>query len=183
VLVLVALLALASACGAPDPTRQTSPTTGSTDTRPSPATTQPSDPTKAVLAAYQRVWQLWLQDNNPPNPDDPRLAEVEADGQLTGARMSIERNKDLGHALRLPPHSVYRHVATVAFDLTKRSARVTDCALDDGVVVQVSTGAVINGDVQTQLIVSTMDLIDGYWKVTSSKFVKTWPGETSCGTR
>jgi len=178
--VLATLLAVALAgCGRSGGPERDPGTTGTPTTRLAASTSAPADPAKAVLAAYLRFWQLWLEDNDPPNPDDPRLAVVETGDQLTGTRSAIRNNLRNGLVIKLPAHSVSRDDATV--ELTAPDmAVVTDCSIDDSMEVVVKTGQVINGTVQTILIKSDMALVGGAWKVSYSRFVHTWEGQVAC---
>jgi hypothetical protein len=177
-IVVLTVAAFASACAGhstPQARADSTPTKPTSTT----ATTTP-DPKAAVLVAYQRFWQVWLAANNPPNPNDPRLAEVDTGAQLAGARASIRNHQLRGEIIRLPHPSRYRHRATVSLLGSRQGAAVIDCALDDAVVLVPATGRVVDARVETQLISADMVLLAGRWKVSALRFVKTWPGATTC---
>jgi hypothetical protein len=177
VLTITALAAaVASACA--EPTRSsTAPAT-----RPAPATSRPAppDPTRSVLAAYQEFWRVWLEANDPPDPNDPDLAKVDTGPQLAGARATIARHRARGEVVRLPPHSAYAHHARVALFASGTRATVIDCAIDDSMLVVAATRQVLDDSIQTQLIDADLVLEAGRWKVASTRFVKTWTGGTRC---
>ncbi len=178
-LVLAALLVVTTACGTSDPARQASPTTGPGDTHASPATTQPDDSTRAVLAAYQLFWRIWLAANNPPNPNFPGLAQVAVNPELATARASIESKQNAGDFSRLPAKSRYRHDAAVR-SLQLESAIVDDCAVDDIEVVHALDDSVVNNAVETQQIVGYLFRVDGTWRVSNIDIAKRWSGASKC---
>jgi hypothetical protein len=174
-IVVLTVAALASACAG-----HTSPEAGPPTTSTARATTTTApDPKAAVLAAYQRFWDVWLAANNPPNPNDPRLAEVDAGAQLAGARQSIRRHQDLHQRVVLPKPTRYVHNAAVTLLNPGATATVIDCAIDDSMLVS-SSGRVLDASVQTQLIDADMVREGGRWKVSYTRFVKKWAGVGSC---
>jgi hypothetical protein len=178
-IVVLTVAAFASACAGhstPQARADSTPTKPTSTT----ATTTP-DPKAAVLVAYQRFWQVWLAANNPPNPNDPRLAEVDTGAQLAGARASIRIHQLRGEKVVLPHPSRYAHPATVTVLGHGTAASVFDCSVDDSQLVLSATGRVIDASVQTQLIDADMVIQQGRWKVAATRFERTWPGVTKCG--
>ncbi len=96
--------AVASACAGQSRTSRLAPATSFT----APASTAAPDPTSEVLAAYQEFWRVWLEANDPPNPDDPNLEKVRY--RCTTRRRSMsDRSATRGdEAIRLPcqPRSI-----------------------------------------------------------------------------
>jgi hypothetical protein len=178
--IVVALAVTATACAgrahdrtAPDPT------TGTT----SAPTTRAPDPTAAVLAAYQEFWRVWLEANDPPNPNDPNLEKVDTGAQLTHDRAAITRHLTSGEVIRLPAKSKYVHRAAATLLRRAENAVVLDCAIDDAIVSVAETGRVVDASVQTQLISADMVLEGGRWKVVDTRFVHVWPGVVPCGSK
>ena len=59
-----------------------------------------------MLAAYQEFWQVWLQANNPPNPDYPDLPKVATGPELTTGSGRIAKKVAEGTYTRLPDGSI-----------------------------------------------------------------------------
>ncbi len=140
----------------------------------------PPDPTRAVLAAYQEFWRVWLEANDPPDPNDPDLARVSTGGQLALSRREIERNRSSDVVFRLASPSRADH-KPVMLEMTASTATIRDCSLDDGVVVDRTTGKVLNADVVTYLWKVTLIRQGGRWKVEDNTRVGKWQGESDCG--
>jgi hypothetical protein len=175
-IVVLTVAALASAC-AGHTTHQADEATTST-TRATTTTTP--DPKTAVLAAYQRFWQVWLEANNPPNPNDPRLAEVDTGAQLSLDRAAIRKNLADGIAFRkASPSRADHRIAMIS--LSANRALLQDCSLDDGIVIDRSSGSVVNADVLTYLWKVTLVKKGGQWKVEDNTKVRKWPGANDCG--
>jgi hypothetical protein len=182
-IILTATASLASACAGGDDSRATRGPARTTKPSAAPttlATTGGSDPATAALAAYQRFWKVWVAANDPPNPDDPEIADVETGHQLTGTIQAIQDKRALGEVVRLPPHSRYRHNATVQIASNGTVAAVSDCAVDDSILSNAATGQIIDNQIETQMIAATMTLTPQGWKVLDTRYLKTWPGVVSC---
>jgi hypothetical protein len=157
------------------------PTVGSA-TSITAASTTTEDPKAAVLAAYQRFWQVWQEVNDPPNPNDPRLAEVDTGAQLVRDRAQISGNLTAGVAFKKASPSRANH-RTVVITATPARVVVEDCSLDDGVVVNRASGAVVNADVVTYLWRVTLVSRGGLWKVEDNTRLGKWRGSNDCGWR
>ena len=155
------------------------PATSATTTSTAAPTTSRPDPTAAVLAAYQRFWQVWLEANDPPDPNDPALAEVASGPQLALEKAQIARNLQGGVAFVPARPSHAQHRPSVV-DLSAHRATVVDCALDDGVVVARATNTVLNADVVTYLWRATLTNKGGRWKVTDNTREGKWSGASDC---
>jgi len=179
---MTAVLASASVASACTDTTRSGRAPGTTTHAPATSGTAStaSDDRAAVLAAYQRFWQVWLRANDPPNPSDPAIAEVETGAQLAGTLLAIERDRDRGERIRLPAKSQYHHTASATIDRSGMQAMVSDCAVDDSIVIQSSTGRVVDNSIETQRITATMIRIGRWWKVSSSQIVRSWPGISAC---
>jgi hypothetical protein len=175
---LTVLLA-APSCGSSTETTDPPPTDAPAETTPSPPDTTTAQPEQAVLAAYERFWTTYLAATDPPDPNAPSLNEIATGLQLETTRQSLEKKQADNTATRKPPGSKYRHDAVViSFD--QNSAVIRDCQIDDLLVVDLSTGTVINSDIDTILLTGYLARVDGVWKVSDIQEVKRTSGEHSC---
>jgi hypothetical protein len=179
--VVLTVAASAFACAGHTTTRSMGPTVGSA-TSITAASTTTEDPKAAVLAAYQRFWQVWRQVNDPPNPSDVRLAKVATNGELELLRNQVTANKAKGYAFRSAQPSHARH-RVIQLIVEGAKGTIEDCALDDGVVIERTTGRVINADVVTYLWRVQLLNQGGQWKVADNTRVNKWRGASDCGLR
>jgi hypothetical protein len=143
------------------------------------STTRPADPTSAVLAAYQQFWRVWLEANDPPNPNDPNLEKVAADGELETIRSAIADKVIHGTLTTLPNGSRYHHQAIVTA-LVGPQATVRDCHIDDSQIVRAADKQVVNGDVVTELLTSHLERSQSQWRVVSVREEREWKGVRRC---
>jgi hypothetical protein len=168
---------VASACAA-SRTPAAAPSSSTTTTTRSTTTT--TDATSAVLAAYQQFWRVWLEANDPPNPNDPNLEKVATGSQLRLERQQIARNRDQGVRFKKAKPSRADHRLAV-LRLSRSDAVVQDCSLDDGVVRDATTGRVVNANVVTYLWNARLKQEGGRWKVDVNTRLGMWPGVSDCG--
>src|SRR5262249_28771014 len=137
-------------------------------------------PQQAVVAAYQEFWRVWLEANNPPNPDYPKLTEVDTGAQLTLARTAIEKHRNQGVVYRSasPSHADHQLLSLV---VTGPAATLPDCSVDDTVVLDRSSGRVVNDDVVTHLWRVSLVLEGGQWKVQDNTETDRFNGISDCG--
>jgi hypothetical protein len=163
-------------------TASTSPATATSDApTPESTTTTTAAPTEeeAILAAYHGYWDTWLAANDPPNPDHPDLERYYTGPALERAKSAVSDNRLIRQVIRLPEESVSRHEARlVALDSDR--ATVSDCSVDDAIVVDEPSGRVLNDQVVTELLSASIARIDGTWKVASVRRVGEWTGDTAC---
>lgn len=152
-----------------------------TSTSESTPATDPGDAEAAVvLDRYLQFWEARFEANTEPvNPDDPRLAELAAEAQLTNVTDETKRRSADGLALRRPDNSVTERRPTVVA-INGDEATIQDCAVNDDVVYRVATGEVVDDSVVTRSVSATMRRIGGEWKVVSSREVQKWEGVAGC---
>jgi hypothetical protein len=148
-------------------------------------TSEPSSPPttltdeQAVLAAYQGYWDTWLVANDPPNPDHPDLGRYATGAALAKVRESIANHRSVGQVLRLPVNSISEHRSRVVA-LDGRTAVLSDCSIDDGLVLAYGSGTVLNDAVGTWLIRATLEWSGGAWLVKEVAVEGTWEGVAGC---
>ena len=186
---VVTLAALASACGStnhgarstavtePGPTTESS--TGSTESSGSPSIAP--DDNAAVLAALDRYWVVWLAANNPTNPDDPKLPSVLSGEALSQTQDNMRSRLALGQVIEMAPDPKFRHFVEGASTTNIGVILVTECVVDDTLLVEVASHRIVNDAIATYELVKTISA-DGQGILTISKSVRQsrWDGVAGC---
>jgi hypothetical protein len=140
---------------------------------------QPSAEQDAILAAYKGYWDTWLAANDPPNPDHPDLERYATGSAYSRAVEATRKHRDLGQRFRLPEGARYSHnPIDVLVDGDR--AEVRDCSVDDGLIVDSSTGAVLNDAVNTRLIKAELVREGDQWKLHDAAVISEWEGVSGC---
>jgi hypothetical protein len=206
-LLAATLVVAAGACTSDDPppqagttsTARPSSTTSTTSTAPpstggSVTTSTPTDPPssttdtsvpaepahQAIIDAYLAYWDARLAANTgTPNPQDPALAAHATGPQLDAVVAETQKNLDEGIAFQVAANPAnFRRVTVVS--VNGDEAEVQECLVDDFVIVDRNTGSVINDTVASQSVIGTLQLVDGAWRVSSSRLVQRWEGVAGC---
>ncbi|HEY5155892.1 MAG TPA: hypothetical protein VIJ47_14220, partial [Acidimicrobiales bacterium] len=130
--------------------------------------------------AYRKFWDVWMEANDPPNPEYASLAEVATKGQLELARSKITSHREDHLLYRDRPMSVRAHRINV---VSKSPDQIVlrDCNLDDGLVLDSRTLEVTNDAVSTHLWDATMTKEGGTWKLADNEQIQKWAGPSDCG--
>lgn len=154
---------------------------GTTSTTDSTPATEPGDPEAGVvLDRYLQFWEARFEANNDPvNPDDPRLTALAADAQLMNVTDETKRRAADGLALRRADKSLTERRPTIV-SINGDEATIQDCAVNDDVLYRVATGEVVDDSVVTRSVSATMRRIGGEWKLVSSREVQKWEGVSGC---
>ncbi len=186
VAVALVVVVLGGACGgegggaAGEVTTTTSPSPSAEPPASSTTTTtEPMTDEEAILAAVRRFWVVVLETSSPPDPATTRIAEVATGEAETTAMETIRNRHAFGQAVRLPQQSVYRHdpvIESIGVDI----AVVVDCGVDDGVLYDLATGEILNGEVQTVQWRTTLVRVDDKWLVQVNDVVDSWEGIAGC---
>lgn len=148
-------------------------------TAPEERTTEQGQAEREVLAAYQGYWDAIDAANDPPDPFHPDLQRYATGAAYESVFEAAQTNQLAGRALRLPPDSVSEHRAEVV-SIEGDTATVRDCVVDDGLVVDIESGEVLDDDVVTRLVTGTLWGVDGRWKVSHTLVEQTWEGVAGC---
>lgn len=173
----VALAAMAG-CGGGGGEAAEPPPTEPPVSEAAPTTTVPSEE-DAVLAAYQGYWDTWLAATNPPDPDHPDLARFATGVQLERDREAVSRFRQLSQIVRLPDSPAWSHEAAV-LSIDGLQAVVTDCSVDDSILVDRPTGRVLNDAVGTYTFRAVILLEEGTWRVSDVTATGQWEGIAGC---
>lgn len=153
------------------------PTTSTTSTS---TTEQVEDEEALILDRYLEFWDVRFEANSEPvDPDDPRLADLATDAQLTNVLEETQRRADQGLALRYPTNSVTERRPVVA-SIDGTEAIIQDCSINDTIVYRISDGEVIDDSTVTRSVSATMRNVDGVWKLSSTSEIQKWEGVAGC---
>lgn len=145
-----------------------------------PTTTSGEDPKAQITAAYLAFWEARFKANEDPvNPDDPTLRQFATGSQLENVVAETSKRKADGLAFRKAAQSAGRRDVTVV-EISGEVATVQECSVNDGVVYRVATAEVVDGTVVTHSVDGSMRLVDGQWKVESTRLIQKWEGIGGC---
>lgn len=193
-LVALALLVLsASACGDdddPEGATGTSALGGTVTSAPSDTSVPDPDVTadtvpdpaseeEQVLAAVQCYWDTLIAANSPPDPDHPGFDRCFTGRALETAIAVTTNRANLGQAVRDADGIVPQTVEVLTVD--DREAKVRNCLVDDGVLIDGDTGRVLNDGISTQITELSLLLgADGHWRVEYALLAEKWEGRQEC---
>lgn len=155
-------------------------TTADTTTTSTQATIAPAEEAdQAVLEAYQGYFDAILAANDPPDQFHPALRQFATGEAFQSVFEAAQGNRLAERALRLPENPRTEHRAEV-ISIEGEQATVRDCAVDDGLVVSIETGEVLNDEVTTRLVTGTLVMDEGQWKVSNTSVEQSWEGVAGC---
>jgi hypothetical protein len=174
-----------SACSSDAPPTITGP---STTTPRATTTTQGSTESTAAVASeedliksrYAAFWDARFAANEEPvDPNAPALREVATGSQLENVVAETAKRKSDGLAFRRPANSVARRSVQVV-EHGDGEATVQECSVNDGVLYRVATGEVVDDSVVTHSVEARLRIVDGVWKVESTRLLQKWQGVAGC---
>jgi hypothetical protein len=179
---LVGAVVVAGACGGDDGDDGSADTTAATTTSAPPTTlddeTQKEEAAKEAFLAYYEAF--FAAAAEPVNPQLPALQELMTGDQRRVVTRNLEDMRAKGYATRLPPNSKRHHDPRVIELQADGSVKVISCEIDDSVVYEVDTGAIVNANVVTNVISASLVEEHEHWKIAFSERTKTTPGITEC---
>ena len=116
---------------------------------------------------------------DPPNPDDPLLAQTMVDPMLSQAVKLAGEWRGFGQAGRNPAGSV-RRITFISADVDGDQATVETCSVDDGIIYEPATGTVLNDEITTARDRATLTFVEGTWKLASREQLEKWEGVAGC---
>lgn len=114
-----------------------------------------------------------------PDPTHPALAEAAVGAELDAVVANTHRRRDAGQAIRAGDGGL-AEIRVGSVDVGATSAAVAACAVDDGVIYEVTTGEVVDDAVVTHNYFISLELHDGVWKVARVVRVQQWEGVAGC---
>jgi hypothetical protein len=175
------VLVASGACGGDDEEESTGTTAASTASAPSTTLDEETRKEEAAADAYLMYDDAFFKAaTNPVDPQLPDLQELVTGSQRSLVTRNLEAMQANGQAVRLPARSKARQDLQLVELQPDGSVDITSCEVDDSILYVVATGAVINDDVVTNLIFTTMVEETGGWKLTFSERRTRWPGIVEC---
>lgn len=160
--------------------RTTKVTQPLTNTKPTaPPTTTRDQLKEQILADYKKAWDAYHDAINIPDPAFPSLEQTHTGVGLRTVRSGLVKILSKGQVGRDGPHSRSFDRAVVAMILEGR-ASVNDCRVDDGLLVDKTTGAAEDASVTTHTVRSDLLLESGTWKLERVSYTQEWQGVAGC---
>lgn len=174
-----ALLVLATGCS--DDGEALPGTTTTTRAETTTTTSTPQRPVEEeIVERYEAFWDARFRANQPPpNPDHSDLREYATGRQLEQVIGETTSNLEARLAIRRPSDGQRRSRVEVR-SVENDTATLQECAVDDGVIYQYETGAVVNDAVETHNVEAMMRRVDGKWKVEGVRLLQRWEGVAGC---
>jgi len=120
---------------------------------------------------------------NPVRPDSPSLNATLAGEYLTFWHERLAQRERAGQATRRGPDGLANIsflVVSVESEAGLQVARIRLCDVDDFIVFEVGSGAIVNGEISTELAEARMEVQDGVWKLVARAPVWTKAGVQTC---
>lgn len=154
--------------------------TSSTSSTPTTSGDGDSEESADAIERYLAFWDARFEANTePPDPDDPGLAEYATGPQLENVVAETQRRLDAGQALRAADPSQTSHVVEIV-STDEGRVELQDCFVNDGVVYEVRSGTVVDDSVVTRSVSAVMVEVDGRWKLERATVVQEWEGVAGC---
>jgi hypothetical protein len=184
VAVLLVALAGLAACGddgggedsTASPTTATAPRATSAPDTTAP---EPVSDEEAVLAAVQCYWDTIVEANDPPDPDHPGFERCMTGAALERSRGITEHHRSLGETVRDPNGRTEQFHSTVS-QVDGKSAEVTQCIVDDAIVMRASDGLVLNDKVISASMRLVLVKDETAWRVENAYLTADREGRSLC---
>lgn len=176
-LCLLAGALLAGACTSDDepsdstvaPDETTAPESTTTEA----TTTTTEDPTAAVEQAFFDQWDAFIEILEDPDPSNPLIDVFFAGAARDQVLDIVSRYIAEDQVAARPDDPADFAPSIIATHLVgNNSAIVEECTIDGTKIVQRSTGEVLNDNLDVNHFENTFELIDGRWRLTSTKVLE-----------
>ncbi len=179
-----------AACGDDDTTSPvTVPDDGSSTTTPTTSTTTPPEPAEdpdaetrqAIEQAYFDQWDAFIEILSDPDPANPLIDQHFAGASKDALLDTISMDIAEGVVTRPPEDPSDFQPGIESLELVdSTTATVIECTIDGLVVERRDTGEVVNDRVSIVRLQNRFELIDGRWKVSSTKLIERLEGSDTC---
>jgi hypothetical protein len=168
-------------CGGDDDEESTGTTAASTTSAPSTTLDEETQQEEAAKDAYLAYWDAYTKATSEPvDPQLPAMQQLMTGDHQRVVTRDLEDRRARGEAARLPTDSRLRHEILSAELQSDGSVRITECEVNDVVIYNIASGAVLNDDVVTKLATATMVNEDGSWRIADSTVLRRWAGAVEC---
>jgi len=185
-LLVLVVISLTPACGgddddgtAPDPTPRSTTTTTEPTTTTLSELDQKMEAAKAAYLAFMHA--VRAAEAAPVTPHLPDVQAVMTGLQQTQITANLEGMQARGEAVRLPENSQDSQEVLTASLQPDGSVLLKACEINDAVVYDVATGAVVDDDVITLKVDVTVVQENGVWKVADTVITEESNGVVPCG--
>jgi hypothetical protein len=176
-LVFVVVSLAGAACGGGDDDEAKPPSTPS-----DPSTTTTTEPTiedaKAAYLSYRRAYRTAAAE--PVMPHLPDIQALMTGLQQTQITANLEGMQARGEAARLPDNTQEHHEILSASIQADGSVQLRACSINDAVVYNVASGAIVDDRVTTSFLDVTMVQEGDAWKVADSVITSKQDGAVPC---
>ncbi|MEO6630050.1 MAG: hypothetical protein ABIP03_15955, partial [Aquihabitans sp.] len=139
------------------------------------ATTTPATVEEQVKTAYLKIMAAYFRGMADPDPDDPALQQNYSGASLAEVTGDIREYRD-AHRFAVPASGVDPLPVIESIAIDGDSAVLMVCLVDDMQLLQLPNRSLINGDIVSKQIRTTLKHEAGRWRVSSRVRVKSWPG-------
>ena len=185
-LLVLVVISLTPACGgddddgtAPDPTPRSTTTTTEPTTTTLSELDQKIEAAKAAYLAFMHA--VRAAEAAPVTPHLPDVQAVMTGLQQTQITANLEGMQARGEAVRLPENSQDSQEVLTASLQPDGSVLLKACEINDAIVYDVATGAVVDDDVITIEVDVTVVQENGVWKVADTVITEESNGVVPCG--
>jgi hypothetical protein len=185
-LVFVVASLAGAACGGgddeADPPSTSDPTTTTTA---EPATTTTLSESDQKIEAAKTAYLTYIRavraaEASPVTPHLPEVQAVMTGVMQTQITANLEGMQARGEAVRLPENSQDHQEFLTASVQADGSVLLKTCEVNDAVVYNVATGAIVDGDVVTNFVDVTVVEENGIWKVADTVVTSESDGVVPC---
>lgn len=160
--------------------RTTKVTQPLTNTKPTaPPTTTRDQLKEQILADYKKANDAYHDVINAGDPNLPTLQQTHTGKNLQTVQRNTFELKAKGQLGRDGPHSRLTDRAVVE-QILETKAVVQDCVVDDGMIIDATTGQLINSRTVTRSVQAELEKSQEGWKVSGFTFLHEWKGLAGC---
>jgi len=183
IVAMMPLLLVTAACASDPPAPP--PAASAVTDPPTTTTTEPATTTTAapktvedeVAAAYLTAEDAFFAAFADPADDSIQLSDYWTGAELKQLEDRLEEVRQQGHMA--DPASKAPAVSVVRVTVTGSTASLSSCVIDPTIVIDRSTGDVVNDRISSTLYLSALTL-DGSWRVSEVALVDRWNDGGGC---
>jgi hypothetical protein len=168
-------------CGGDDDEESTGTTAASTTSAPSTTLDEETQKEEAATAALFEYYDAYQEATaEPVNPQHPELQALITSEHKVVVTRNLEERQAKREAVRLPANTQTAHDIRSVELKPDGTVEIVDCQVDDSIVYEIESGHIVDDDVVSKLVVASMAVEGGDWKLAFSEIAETWSGVTAC---